>query len=502
MDRLNKIKINKKNYYLANEVCELKLPFTNGCVNGRAILDKYKIKKNDYIYASNRSDKWIITDGKSKKFDKLLIEVSWFENNLSNKDEYFEELGENLGNEKNEENEENEKNEKKIKYTNPNGDKIIPAPGIIRLKTKEKIKDNEGNILEIEVRGTREFDNCFFRMSDIAGALNMTLKQLRDCIVREAGRYECDRDYKYFLIKNESANCSKNEKNKKIKWDKIIFFTFEGFIRYLFASNNKKVSKYIRWCIETIFISQLGTQEQKNLQVSKLLGISADIVKEVFNKTSSTLPSIYLLTIGQVKDLRVTFNIDDKYGDDYIVAKGGETINLTKRIDQHNNTYGKMPGVNLCLKWFNFIDPQFTSKAETELFNNLRRMKFVLDHDKYKEIIIFHKKDLKVIKDQYDAIANKYLGHFEEISNKIKELSKDNENLNKYYNQKIKRINAEHRTEIELKNIEIKENEKIISELKSKIEIQALNNKLLEQEKKLIKQTKIISKSKKNPTKN
>lgn len=54
------------------------------------------------------------------------------------------------------------------------------------------------------------------------------------------------------------------------------------------------------------------------------MGITADIVKEVFNKTSSTLPVCYLFTIGKVKDLIVMLDLDEKYDDELTVAKLGE----------------------------------------------------------------------------------------------------------------------------------------------------------------------------------
>jgi hypothetical protein len=227
---------------------------------------------------------------------------------------------------------------------NESVDEITMAPGIIELKKSEKIKDNRGNILEIEIRGTREHDNCFFKVIDVAEGFKM--KKLHDTLTKKnVNSYQNNVHYRFFYFSKNTTTSGKTKKVKKL------YLTYIGLLKVLFSSRNKTVNNFVGWATETLFTAHLGTKEQKDKLSSKLMGISADIVKEVFNKTSSTLPVLYLLSIGKVKDLRVTLNISDEYDDEDIINKGGETIDLTRRIDEHNATYGKMPGANLCLKW-------------------------------------------------------------------------------------------------------------------------------------------------------
>jgi hypothetical protein len=251
-------------------------------------------------------------------------------------------------------------------------------------------------------------------------------------------------DLRYFVIDNKI----------------MLHVTYVGLLKVLFSSKNKTVDKFIGQFTGTLFTAHLRTVQKKDKLVSKLMGISADIVKEVFNKTSSTLPVLYLLSIGKVKDLRVTFKIDDKYDDNDIVCKGGETDDLTRRIDEHNKTYGEMPGANLCLKYYNYIDPQYTSKAETELFQVLNKMGYKFNHSKYDELIIFSKKDSKIITDQYANIAGKYIGHVKEISDKLKEaenqikfLKKENELNQEKANNELNKEKA--KNELLKKDLEI-----------------------------------------------
>jgi len=84
--------------------------------------------------------------------------------------------------------------------------------------------------------------------------------------------------------------------------------------------------------------------------------------------------------------------------------------------------FDKLPGATLSLKWYNYIDPQYTSQAEKELFQTLGKMSFKLDHIKYKELLIFGKKDIKIVTQQYDNIARKYTGHIKELVDKLKDM--------------------------------------------------------------------------------
>ena len=107
--------------------------------------------------------------------------------------------------------------------------------------------------------------------------------------------------------------------------------TYIGLLRVLFTSKKETTEKFVRWASDILFSAHLGTDKQKNKLASKLLGVDAATVREVFNKTTSTLPCIYLFTLGKVKDLRETFKFTDQHNDNDIVAKIGLTIDLDRR---------------------------------------------------------------------------------------------------------------------------------------------------------------------------
>ncbi|AVL93363.1 hypothetical protein mvi_3 [Megavirus vitis] len=434
MNNLEKIKIKGVDYYFGNDIVQLHLPGLKKYTNGRRLVEDQEISEKNYMFVRHNGKSWIKSSDKSCKYDKIIIKTDYVEKNVfpkkSKKDNDSDDEDNDSDNEDNDSDNENNDDDDSEEEDN----EITIAPGIIKLTKKEKMKDNSGNIIEIEVRGTRDHDNCYFKVYDVARGFGM--KQLNNIIIKSNG-YINNIHYKYFYFDKNRTSSSENKKVKNKKpLSKKLFLTYLGLLKVLFASRNKTVGNFLNWATKTLFTAHLGTQDQKNELSSKLMGISANIVKEVFSTTSSTLPTIYLFSIGRVKDLRATLKIDKKYHDDDIVCKGGETIDLTRRINEHNTTYGKLPGANLCLKWHNYIDPQYTSKAETELFMLLDKLGHKMDHSKYNELIIFpkDKKAGNFIIDQFKNVSNKYLGHVKVLADKIKELENEISEL-KYKNE-------------------------------------------------------------------
>ncbi|AEQ32483.2 hypothetical protein [Megavirus chiliensis] len=448
MNNIEKIKIKGVEYYFGNDIVQLQLPGLKKYTNGRRLVEDQEISEKNYMFVRHNGKSWIKSSDKSCKYDKIIIKSDYVEKNIFPKKDDENNDSDNEDDESDDENNESDNDSDSDNEDN----EITIAPGIIKLTKKEKMKDNSGNIIEIEVRGTRDHDNCYFRVSDVAVGFGM--KKLRDTLIKKGG-YEENTHYQYFYIDKNATNSGKNKKVKSKKpLSKKLFLTYLGLMKVLFVSRNKTVGNFLNWATKTLFTAHLGTQDQKNELSSKLMGISANIVKEVFSTTSSTLPTIYLFSIGRVKDLRATLKIDKKYHDDDIVCKGGETIDLTRRINEHNTTYGKLPGANLCLKWHNYIDPQYTSKAETELFMLLDKLGHKMDHSKYNELIIFprDKKAGNFIIDQFKNVSNKYLGHVKVLVDKIKELENEIEVMKiKHQNEMLQKNNEIN--ELKYKNI-------------------------------------------------
>jgi len=166
----------------------------------------------------------------------------------------------------------------------------------------------------------------------------------------------------------------------------------------------------------------MGTIEDKIKLSASQLGIDAATMREILNIDAKTLPCIYLLILGYVKDLRKSMNIDPKYDDEDLVSRYGFTKDLQRRINEHIATFSGIEGCNLTVKHYSYIDPQYMSAAESDVREYVTSHNMNLEYGKHEELFIIPKTQLKTILKQYQMIGKSYMGHISELVTKIKEL--------------------------------------------------------------------------------
>lgn len=198
MEHIKQIIIHDIKFYEVSELIKINPKFFKGCRNGHDFITKRKIDVGYYTYASIYNNNWIFKDADtiSKKMDKVLMSELWV-------DECFPKEA---------------------------GEIIEDAPKIITLTDNEKMKNTKGDIINIEIRGKREEDKCYFKVHDIAIGFGMA--NLYHTVVTKK-TYVNNEHYKYF-------NCKNNELDKKVKkiysHKKQLFLTFFGFYRLIHLS--------------------------------------------------------------------------------------------------------------------------------------------------------------------------------------------------------------------------------------------------------------------------
>lgn len=427
---------NNTKYYFGSDLMKKRPSAFVNCKNPRAFATKHKLSKS-ILYARLKGTKWVESDGLSNKFDKLFISQKWFDKN----------------------------------YPVDNNKSVIErAPPIIKLSDHEKFVDNNDNVVDIEVRGIREHDKCYFRVKDIVEGFG--LKNLQTIITnKNKNGYIEGKHYVYIFIgikttkdrKKSSSNTNKSGKNASKK----LYLTYFGMLRVLFASQKTTADKFLTWASKTLFTTQMGTTYQKTNLVSNLLGVSAMAVKQVFNKNVSTIPCIYLFSIGKVGSLRKKLKIGPEFDDKDFVYKWGMTIDLERRTNEHQKTYSKLSKQDIELVLYGFIDPQYISEAETKVAHLFDGFELKLDNEKYAELAIISSKKMKIIKETYDMISRAYMGHIKDLVNKIKD--KDNEIILLKAQYKNELIEEKHKNQL----IEEKYKNKLLQK-----EVEILNLKL------------------------
>lgn len=124
----------------------------------------------DYIFGYQKDNKWIESSSKYAK-SKLLVTRQWTKTNVP-----------------------------KFKDVVNGDDYEYPeAPDILELEDDEKFKDADGNVLNIEVRGERKHNDCYFKVQDVSTAFEMD--RLHSSLTNDNTKYKSDTHYKYFIVK-------------------------------------------------------------------------------------------------------------------------------------------------------------------------------------------------------------------------------------------------------------------------------------------------------------
>jgi len=430
-----------KMFYNSKHLFDFNQTFYYGCKSKpKSIIIKKKIPPSEYVYANLKLNEWNLSTADCKK-SQLLISKEWV-------DTHF------------------------FKKTEPDVVSVVPvihaepvlpeefpdtetvdAPALLILGDNEKFKDTNGNIVEIETRGTKSRKNIYFKVSDVS--LGFDMKSLNKVLCNKEKGYERDTDYKLFFIRDRFTNGEPHT----IK--KALYLTYHGLLRVLFVSRNKNVERFQDWAEESLFTIQMGTKEDKVKLGTSILNISPKTYKAVFSTYANKFPCIYLLSLGIVKDLRDTFGIDASTPDDYIVYKYGFTDDLQRRIGENETKYNKLENVNVKLATFNIIDPIYMKEAERDIREECNAYEVSLKSDGYNELIVLNEKQLKHTKQHYSRIGREYAGHTAELQDQIVKLKDD---IKKY--EFTLQLNAiKHENEIQKYKTIIETNE-IINNLK------------------------------------
>ena len=438
---MNSFTYENKKYISGDHIITNAPIYSKGSRSARDLIKKKLIENTKYLFARKSVDKWIVSDGKSAKVDKVFFTQQFInsipELNKESNDIIVDDKG------------------------------IMKAPEIIHLKDEEKFKDNEGNIIEIETRGDRTLDKIYFKVKDIMEGFK--LESLYKNIIdnRFDGHIE-GTHYKYFICKKVEPREIKTSKktNTETIVKKELFLTYFGILRVLFASSSKTTEKFLYWATKTLFVAQMGTTEMKDNLVAKIKGVSYNAIQELFSVNARDLPCVYLTAFNTVGVLRNEMNIDIKYSDNDIVYKFGLTKSFETRKNGHKSEYKKIDNlIDMKLVQYTYIDPLYVSEAENEIKNMLEDYK--INWDNHDELVVIPNNMVKFINTIYSNIGMKYSGHTTEFMKKINELElcissikKDQEYQKIIFEEKLN--NKEHIIEGLKKDLRIKELELVL----------------------------------------
>jgi hypothetical protein len=399
--------INQTKYFEAKYVLKMQPAFFHGCsATIRKIIDKKKILQDDYLLATyNKKQGYTICDPAVKRA-KLYLKKEWVDANVPG-----------FGN-------------------NTIQLEIEPVPPLLLLEDDEKFKDEKGNVVEIEVRGERDWRKIWFKASDVGKMLEYKDDEIRRILKNKTGSFKQDEDYKMFIQEGVILN---DVLPNKADNQKTIYLSYHGLVRLLMIRRHPIANHFQNWALNTLFIHQFGTLQQKEELGADLLGIDLHTLRSVFKIFVDKIPCLYLFYLGNAGDLRE--KIPNGLEDHCKLYKYGFTEDLERRTREHRKSYGG----SIQLIHFVYIDPKYLSKAETsfkekvQAFTDLKTngMTPNLKSDiSRKEIISYDDLLQGMIRSNLRDIGEIYSGILKECQHKLEMEKADNKHKGELLEEK------------------------------------------------------------------
>jgi hypothetical protein len=385
MDNYQTVKFKNHEYYLATDIYDFDSAYFHGTnKNVRNIVEKRKISVEDYIYAYIKDKKWIVSNKRYCR-SKLLLKKEWCIDNIPKFAKHSTAVSE-----------------------------VEKLPPLLQLDDDEKFSDGE-YMYNIKIRGNRKMDECYFSVLDVGSIFK--LARLKEYVVDKRRGYEVNTHYKYFTY-DKNDGVVNNKKSRKVK---TLYFTYEGLIRCLYVSHSPKAKEFRTWACNILFVHQFGNKEEREALSSKLLGVHAKAVREVFRTSATTIPCIYLFALGTASELRDSMNLSNDIDDDDVICKYGMTDSLERRTYEHNRTFSKIKNTELHLKYYAYVDPQYISEAENDISDYFSAINAKIKYEEMTELVALSPKKMNnLVKKQYTNMSNLYGGHIKDLITKIK----------------------------------------------------------------------------------
>lgn len=424
------VSINGIEYYEANFIKEQQPTYFYGCSSTiRKIIEKKQIPLENYLLATyNKKQGYTICNSDVKRA-KLYLKKEWVNSNVPG-----------FGNHS-------------IKL------EIEPVPPLLLLEEDEKFKDEQGNVVEIEVRGERNWQKIWFKASDVGKMLEYKEGDIINILTNKMGSFKQDEDYKTFIQEEPILNGSLPNKGDN---QKTIYLSYHGLVRLLMIRRHPIANHFQKWAMNTLFIHQFGTTEQKEELGADLLGIDLRTLKSVFKLFVDKIPCLYLFYLGNAEDLRE--KIPNGLENNHKMYKYGFTDDLERRTRDHRKSYGE----HIQLIHFVYIDPKYLSKAETsfkekvECFTDLKNngMKPNSNTDiSRKEIISYDDGFKGMIHSNLKDIGEIYSGILRDYQHKLEMMKLDNKHKDEILEERNRTIlkMEEYNKKIEGRNDELME---------------------------------------------
>lgn len=355
-------------YFLEMELKEMDKSYFYGCSKSRSVIEKKRIPETEYVFAiqKKKTGVWEIKH-RDYKPAKLLISKTLAEYHIPALRPPLS-LSSVSSSSANESCPPAFQEGEKEPTTTP------MSPPLLDLDEEEKFRDQEGNVVHIEVRGERHFKKCFFLVKDVSKAFE--IHRLYETLTHHTSSYEKNVHFLYFIRSDTNNNVRKSN-------EKLLYLTYHGMLKVLFSSRTGTAESFQEWATEKLFTMQMGSEEDRDALAGELIGVSPKTIHDVFRRNTEKTPCIYLIQISTNKQM-----FGESLNNDDLICKYGFTDDLPRRIREHTKYFQEQKKVGYVrLLCFSIIDPKFISDAESRLSRLFRH--FHVSYENQTEFSVF-----------------------------------------------------------------------------------------------------------------
>lgn len=349
---------------------------------------------------------------------------------------------------------------------------------IIELEDHEKFRAADGSIVNVEVRGTRHRDRIIFRALDIANMLDIESTFERNIRAKKITMVEGEDFVLWYNVPGSTRD--------------VIYLTFLGLLRTIFNSRKPNARHYMNWAMDLLFVAQFGSQEQRIDLAKKIMRYGPsirDIIKVTdccdgrkksngkTDRSSVGFCGLYCIVLRTVKDVRTIMDIPESVPDHHLVVKYGLSRDMSQRLSAYPSKFKEL-GVTLDSTetiTIQYVDSECIAAAEETIKEMIDEFDWGLKYKDNTELFTLDPKLVNQVKERFYFAAAKYAndatvtlnGMLKDKEAEIRELKL------KHDNELLRMQNLLDKTDAECKT-----KEQINENLKIKLELEQLKNKL------------------------
>jgi hypothetical protein len=190
------------------------------------------------------------------------------------------------------------------------------------------------------------------------------------------------------------------------------YLTYNGLLKIIFASRSGVAYRFQDWATTIVYTAHLGTTEQRIDVAADIVGINAQMVKDVLTTCITSMPCVYLFNVGKIVDLRKHYEELRPFKKGFLF-KWGRTNDLKRRTGEHIKTYGNLISSTLQLKYFSPVDNVYEVEAENEIRGHFQGN--AIQFRNHKELIILDKNQLPGARVFYEEVYKKFSSEVDKL---------------------------------------------------------------------------------------